>query len=76
MHQCNRIFAIFLLIVCFCSCELLDKSDPRKLTLINNTDRNVIFYFSLVRDSIGVDLTNIGNRDELKPVNGNESVNY
>lgn len=78
MYQFNRIFAIFLLVIVisFCSCERLDKSDPQKLTLINNTDRNVIFYFSLVRDSIAVDLTNLGNRRNLKSVKGNGSVNY
>ncbi len=76
MCQYSRIFLTSLLVISFCCCERIDKSDPRKLTLINNTDRNVIFYYSLVRDSVAIDLGSLGNREDFKSVNSNESRDY
>lgn len=61
----------------FLSCkDLLDKSDPRKLLLKNNSNENIVFYLSNVFESSTIDLLDSYKRDEMKAVNANQSIKY
>ena len=79
MRQCFK-FKSFLIAVCLpllLSCkDLLDKSDPRKLLLKNNSNENMVFYLSNVFESSTIDLLDSDKRDEMKAVNVNQSIKY
>lgn len=58
------------------SCELFDKTDPRKLLLVNNSDQDIIFYMSYVYDSSAIDLTDSYNRSEMLAIDAGTRREY
>ncbi len=78
MRPIHRVKVIFLMVsvLIVASCELLDKSDPRKLLLVNNSDQNIIFYMSYVYDSSGIDLTSAYNRSQMRAIDAGKRTEY
>ncbi len=68
--------AVLAMIFFSLSCELLDKSDPRKLLLVNASSQDILFYRSVAYDSTYIDAQRHTNRVQMNVVQAWKSFEY